>query len=384
MKIFFQPNYRLFIHIIVTLLFCFSIFTPLITALIQDDLKASSIEKRNLAVLPDWPMTLHDWEKLPSDLTQYYSDHFGFRELFNKVYFKMLRKIGSSSSLDDVTVGKEGWLFLGSIKKGYTNYDDPIGDAIHTNLYSLSELEQSAEAIARTHNWLKSRGIKYLYVIAPNKHTIYFEYLPDYLKKINPKSATDQLVEYLTQNTQVDVLDLREPLMKAKGQKQLYYKSDTHWNYYGANIAQFEIMKRLQKSFPNQIIPKLLPDSSFEITQSRKGDLAIMAKQEEPVGVDLIPKFNGDCLELETFSHISTEPQTLTCEIKPLSALIFRDSFFKHLKPYTARQFARSTYIFEKLNELSLKKYVTKEKPDIVIDEVVERTLPYIPQGVNE
>jgi hypothetical protein len=28
-----------------------------------------------------------------------------------------------------------------------------------------------------------------------------------------------------------------------------------------------------------------------------------------------------------------------------------------------------------------LKKYVEKEKPDIVIDEVIERTLPYIPSS---
>lgn len=379
-----MANYRLVLHIIVVSLFCFSIFTPLITAIIQDDLKASSLEKRNLATLPDWPTKIEEWENLPSQFTQYYSDHFGLRELFNKVYFKLLRKLGSSSSLDDVTIGKDGWMFLGSIKKGYNNYDDPIGDAIHTNLYSLSELEKFAESISSTHTWLKSRGIKYLYVIAPNKHTIYFENLPEYLSKINPKSATDQLVEYLAEHTEVDVLDLREPLIEAKAQKQLYYKSDTHWNYYGANIAQFEIMKRLQKSFPNQINPELLPYSQFENAQPRKGDLAIMAKQEEFADVGSVPKFVGECAQLQMNHYLSTDPLSVSCDEKSLSVLIFRDSFFEHLKPYIARQFKRSIYLFEKLNETSLKKYVTKENPDVVIDEVVERVLPYIPQGIYE
>lgn len=384
MKNYSIANYRLVLHIIAVSLFCFSIFTPLITAIIQDDLRASSLEKRNLATLPAWPTSIEEWESLSAQFTQYYSDHFGFRELLNKVYFKLMRKLGSSSSLDDVTIGKDGWMFLGSIKKGYNNYDDPIGDAIHTNLYSLSELEKFAEAISSTHTWLKSKGIKYLYVIAPNKHTIYFEYLPEYLSKINPKSATDQLVEYLAKHTEVDVLDLREPLIEAKAQEQLYYKSDTHWNYYGANIAQFEIMKRLQKSFPNQINPELLPYSQFDIAQPRQGDLAIMAKQEEFESLNPIPKFSGDCSTMAIPNQISMISVTLKCPQKSLSAIVFQDSFFEHLKPYIGRQFRRSIYLFEKLNETSLKKYVTKENPDVVIDEVVERVLPYIPQGIYE
>jgi len=47
------------------------------------------------------------------------------------------------------------------------------------------------------------------------------------------------------------------------------------------------------------------------------------------------------------------------------------------LKPYISREFNRSTYIWGRLDYLLLTEYIDKESPDIVIEEVVERSLPY-------
>jgi len=43
------------------------------------------------------------------------------------------------------------------------------------------------------------------------------------------------------------------------------------------------------------------------------------------------------------------------------------------------RRFRYSTYIWEKLSFKKLKKYITKRKPNIVIEEWVERSFPYVP-----
>lgn len=83
----------------------------------------------------------------------------------------------------------------------------------------------------------------------------------------------------------------------------------------------------------------------------------------------------------ETHDIKARETHTMVCNTQELNAVIFRDSFFVALKPYFSRQFYRSTYIWEKINSKSLIKYIEQEAPDIVIEEVVERSLPYTPSG---
>src|SRR5690606_25145913 len=83
----------------------------------------------------------------------------------------------------------------------------------------------------------------------------------------------------------------------------------------------------------------------------------------------------------ETPDASARDPFTMVCEDGELNALIFRDSFFTALVPYFSRQFKRSTYIWNRLDFTTLSEFVEKERPDIVIDQVVERTLPYLPNG---
>jgi hypothetical protein len=73
----------------------------------------------------------------------------------------------------------------------------------------------------------------------------------------------------------------------------------------------------------------------------------------------------------------------MVCDTQKLNAVIFRDSFFSALQPYFSRYFNRSTYIWEAMNYTSLVKYVEQEQPDIVIDEMIERGYPYVPDSTN-
>lgn len=374
---------RRFLHnldkVIISLMFCALVYIPFVTSIIEDDKLASGIEKRNLNTLPDLPSSLETLSQYPEKINSYYTDHFGYREELTKAYFKLVNKYSSKSSTEDVTIGKDGWLFLGSIKPGYQSYNDPIGDVINTNLYTQKELENFAKTISKIKTWLNQQGIEYLYVITPNKHTIYFENMPEYIVKKNDKSATDQLVAYLKQHTDVDILDLRPALFEEKKQHQIYFKTDSHWNHYATNVAQFEIMKKVQSYFPDKVKPFLLNNKQFNITQKGGGDLAKLAKIENIIEADPHPIFDSQCLPInETKNTNISDTHTLVCKEKTLNSLIFRDSYFLALQPYIARQFHRSTYIWERINYHLLRKYVKQEKPDIVIEEVIERSLPYM------
>ena len=102
-------------------------------------------------------------------------------------------------------LGKQGWLY----------YDGEPGDHFIDIYYrsvkpfTISELETWRTALEERQRWLAKDGILYLVVLAPNKETIYPEFLPDAVNKMNANTRLDQLVNHLRSNTTIDVLDLR-------------------------------------------------------------------------------------------------------------------------------------------------------------------------------
>lgn len=366
--------------IVVTLLFTTVIFASLFIGIVEKDKDVSTIEKRTLSKFPIIGWNTTDIKKFPKLFDSYYSDHFGFRDELIKYYKIFKFGIGDSPS-NDVTIGKDGWLFLGSIKKGYNKYNDPFGDVRNANKYSYNQLKAFGKYMTVLKSWLNERGIEYVFVIAPNKHTVYFDKLPVYISKVNVQSSTDQLVGYLKSHTSVSVVDLRKILIENK-EKQLYYKTDTHWNHYAANIAQHEIMLEIERLYPQSIKPEY-----FNLREEIRGggDLANFMglsgfKEPNPQ-----PIFNNTCNPImHPKAFKSRETHSFLCEGQKLNALIFRDSFFSALEPYFARKFNRSTYIWKKLNYQSLTEALEKGRYDIVIEEWVERSLPLTPKPVQE
>lgn len=370
--------------IILIVIFGVAIFLPFLKGIAQKDELSSSVEKRNLAKLPPYPTSLVSVSAYPDLFSAYYSDHFGFRESFTKAYFKIANRLSGRSLRDEVTIGQDGWLFMGSIKPGHQKEGDPMGDAINVNPFTDEELAQFAKAIETFKSWLKSRGIEYIFVIAPNKHTIYFDKLPKYISKQNSESATDQLMHYLQKNTTVEVVDLRPALLVEKTKKQVYMKSDTHWNHFGANVAQFEIMKRVEALFPGKVSPMLLRDDQFQMATFKSGDLSTLARIDVAPEDRPQPVFEKGCIPINLTPDAKvTDPHTYGCDGGKLNAVIFGDSFYLHLLPYISRQFHRSTHILERLNYGSLTKLIAQQKPDIVIEEVVERAFPFVPSTAH-
>ncbi len=368
------------ISLIIILLFCASIFIPFLVGIWENDQAISKLEKRKLAQLPEFPKTIADINKFPQLFDKYYADHFGLRYLFTE-YYKLVKYNISDSPSRDVTIGKNGWLFLGSTKRSYNRYGDPIGDFRNINLFSQPELIRFAKYMVNINNWLNEKGIKYIFVIAPNKHTIYFDQLPDYIFKVNEKSATDQLTEHLAKYTNISVVDLRKPLLKEKEKHQIYFKNDTHWNDYAVNVAQYEIMLEIEKLFPGKIEPEL---QELKIKIKKGGDLSSFIEMKNSQEPFPYPVFKNTCnLSKYPKNANALITHTVTCKNQKLNAIIFRDSFFNALEYYFVRKFKRSTYVWGKLNYPSLIKYIELEQPDIVIEEIVERWLPYLPKDIE-
>lgn len=354
-------------HLLTLVIFTGVIYTPLMTAIIMKDLDKSEVEQRILAKRPHWKRRI-DLNSYCREFDKYYADHFGFREKL--VYWHNYAKYWlGDSAVKSVIIGKKGWLFYATTTDG-----DPIGDYRGLTALNPDKLATFIKQLEIKSDLTKKLGIEYIFVIAPNKETIYGEFLPNHLTKIGNVTIYDQLVEHIDK-TKVTLIDLRPTLFKNKPDQPLYYLSDTHWNTFGANIAQYEIAKVIADKFPGKIMPQMT--KQFD-TVPMVGDLAKMLGLGKFFPEELLVPRLTDC-----FGNINIQLQEgrenlSACHKSSIKVLFFGDSFGKGILPYFSKYFEQVSYVEIRPQFSDINKYVESAKPDLIIEERAERYLQYI------
>jgi hypothetical protein len=126
-------------------------------------------------------------------------------------------------------------------------------------------------------DWLAAHGIPYIFVIPPNKQTIYPEHMPENFLQARGRTRLDQLMAFMQAHSDVTILDLRQPLIEAKSQDPLYYLTDTHWNSLGALIGYGEIMRAVGQALGRDVgSVRTLEDYTVARQRRQGGDLAAM------------------------------------------------------------------------------------------------------------
>ncbi len=206
---------------------------------------------------------------------------------------RLLYPLGISTSPNQVIIGREGWLYLGD------QYEQTV--TVDRSPLTLSEIELGKQIGAATEAWeayLSNRGVKlFRIMIAPNKSTIYPEYLPVWAKPTSP-NATDAL---FAGAGSMRYVDLRGPLLAAKADQReaLYYKTDTHWNFLGAGIA-FRAFAQQVGDVPDLRWPA---DRAYELSRvfpRTGGDLADLLRLSASFA-DSVPMIHALDLSVETY-----------------------------------------------------------------------------------
>jgi alginate O-acetyltransferase complex protein AlgJ len=224
------------------------IYAPLIMSDFSSQTTWSSAEKRRLAEFPIFSLKLGTLTTFPSRFEAYFNDHFGYRNLFIRRYNRIMKKYFAKSPVPNVLIGKNNWLFF--------TESNLIDDFVGADPFTLEELETWRLNLENKRNWLANQGIRYLFVVAPNKQSIYPEYLPDYLQKDRGQTRLQQLLAYLNTHSDLPILDLSTVLTGEKKRHRIYHITDTHWNECGAYAAYRAIMDRVEKWFPYASFPK--------------------------------------------------------------------------------------------------------------------------------
>lgn len=266
-----------------------------------------------------------------------------------------------------VLPGREGWLFLQQ-EDGRPIIQQSLG----VYRYSPYELKAWSLLLLQRNYWAKLQGMDYVLVIPPNKSTIYPEYLPQGYRKVDSPLSREQLQQALPD---LHIIDLTDSVRAHKHKGLLYAKNDTHWNELGAFFAYQAAMRAL----PTPYRDRPLDLTACELTTDtvRNGDLARMILEE---GEEIVPRLN---IRQSAARFVEERSQVVAANLRPLvyvhpdttlpRVFFDHDSFFKGLEPFFAEHFSASTFLWNWQGFHS--DLITREQPQLIIDEFVDRSL---------
>lgn len=364
-------------RILIALMFMATILIIPLATLFNLDRNRSESEKRALAILPRLKFDCEGFNDFPLKFEQFFNDRFVFRQQL--VYLNSLLRVGllHTSSNDKVVVGKDGWLF----------YADE--HALAVDLLSPALLELWRVALEAKRDWLAVRGIEYVFMVAPEKHTIYPEHLPRSHRPQGLPSNLDRLIEYLQRTSSLRVLDVRQRLLSAKSIAPVFYQTDTHWNSFGAAIACENLLGRLAEQNPSVTPLAVLSRPVRQFTVPAKDMAAMLLLKNQMSDTEVVPG-----VPVVTTKTLYTDVPTSDGLLVSISenhveqlpnAVVFHDSFFNNMNRYFVQHFGRVVMVGGGKIHKFEQEIIEREHPEVVVEEIVERYLtgaPNVPQDI--
>ncbi|HNX22282.1 MAG TPA: hypothetical protein PKG88_07950, partial [Bacteroidales bacterium] len=197
---------------------------------------SENTENREPAPKPE--LTMKNLDPFPLQYEKFYNDHFSLRQTLMKSYYDLNLLVYRKTPIpDQVVLGKNNWLFLGG---------NEVDVYTGKNRFTNEELNILKKELEYRQNYLAKQGIKFYFVIAPVKATVYGENMPENILKLHEESGGKQLLRYLKQNSTISCIDLYAIMNSCKKSGLLYFKNDNHWTKRGAFIGAMQIVKTIQ------------------------------------------------------------------------------------------------------------------------------------------
>jgi len=334
-----------------------------------------ALEFENRMVTP-WPPP--KWNAaFTTSFERAFGDRFGARNTLLQAHHLALLYGFDVSPATNVLLGRDDWLyFLGE--------DGRSLDRHYRGMLPISDAEIAAVVteLRRRQKFLAALGIAYVVTIVPEKYTIYPEHLPSWIVRTDRPTPLERLTAAISADGNVRFVDLRAPLLTAKLSRRVYYMTDSHWNMQGAAVAYRAIMQEIESVLPSgrllMIASPALPPYIAGVDMY-SGDLARF--------VGLPPRYRE--ADLAPLSKVLANPsarcgkridagtdegfEIYACDRPSLPrAVMYRDSMAIPLIPLLSENFRRIVYVSARRLDPAL---ILREKPDVVIEEMVERSL---------
>lgn len=368
------------IDVVCVTLFCVVLLAPCVDEQVRDDeARGPAPELRNAARAPVLDGTLASLSSYPAGYESWYADRMGLRDVLlagsNWTKYRVFRTSPSPMQI----VGRDGWIF-------YTG-DESVPVFRGVRPFTTGELATWAQELESRRRALAEVGCRYLFVISPNKETLYPERMPSSAVSLGP-TRLDPFFAYLKEHTSVEVLDLRTALRAEKARDRapmdaVYTPLGTHWTGRGSLAVYGALTRWVQEAFPGtralgtdefELLPIADASDSFALGMYLKGYL---------VTPDTIPIPRGG------FRHRVTEERESPPRWRRMEregddllphTLLFHDSF----GPFVYDQLAESFRVLDASEGEYRADRVESGRTKLVIEMFVERYLvTHAPRAVG-
>ena len=345
----------LYIYIIIFLAVC---LTPSVLTLFG--VKSVNYERRDLAPEPKLfnnGINTHFTE----DFDAYFSDNFALRPYLVTAYSNIVKTVFHTSASENVVIGQDDFLY----------YILTVNDHTRKNAMTDKNIDLICQRLKAAQDKLNEAGIAFFFISPPDKVTIYPEYMPKRYPDPNIDSNMTRIYEKMDEYG-IQYVDVRDELTAAKSVRLPYFKTDTHWNNYGALIAYNEMMEKTQELLPemtyrdfsavpneeadnfNGVLTSMLFPASEILDTQIEYDFDKTFTSERPI-------VDKNAIEIKT-----------TNEAANMDALIFRDSFFIFQVDFFSESFHTVEYNRTTPYDFD---YAIEQDVDIVILEICEWNL---------
>ena len=295
---------------------------------------------------------------ITDEITDWMADHFALRQELVTAGRQLTALVFGESGEDDVILGSDGWLF----------YAETLDDYQAVNTMTDRGIWAAARCLSLIQEYCASKDVTFLFTVAPNKNSIYGEYMPFRIAAGDAAERNLSRLSSALESSGVLYVDLYSVL--SEEDEILYRRGDSHWNTRGASLAGDTILAALDAEY------EPFYTGSWYTVREEKGDLYEMVY---PAGTDLDEDQRYD--REFTFRYVNAIRSTgdnriLTAsEGKSGSLVMYRDSFGNTLHAYLAEAFGSA--LFSRITPYDLT-LLDSQSADTMIIELAERNLSWL------
>ncbi len=332
-----------------------------------DEENFSKQELRKPSIVKDFT-TYENSEAILADIEKFWDDRIFLRKYYIALYQTLhLENVTAAfKSTGSHVLGLDSWIFLGN------SYSNVIAYTKNIDNFSDTDVDKKVLRLQELQEIVKRSNIPYVMMLAPNKHSVYEEYLPTWLKPKSSFRFADAVCEKAQRNGLLVSFSkkalLQEKIIANEQGGRLYSKDDTHWNLYGAFTAFKEAWDILlsQADMPDFVNALTIK----EVEKKSNGDLITIGKYPD--------------VYRDTLGYVCTlDEDAKNTFVKKKHLLIIGDSFTGYLMPLFGFAFDKITQIhWNEVKTASFEKLLAELKPDAVVYQVVERH--FVHDGIKE
>jgi alginate O-acetyltransferase complex protein AlgJ len=287
---------------------------------------------------------------------------------------------------NDVHIGKDGWLFLTA------GSNEALRLLADSTWFAAKDAQDWALKLANRQQRLQALGTYYVHMWVPDKIKVYANQLNFDVSSltINPPAMVYDCAKAL--GVESVIVDPLPAMMAHKTDRLLYWKTDTHWTYWGACAAHQSLCQAINAASPDDLWNRPVSYISLELDLGAKltppvkeswggaqvlRDANVVYKNEMVKFLELLnsahaaPMLRGTCVRFKNSSE--------NCDKRRV--LVFGDSFSEYrphlLTGLLAETFQDLLFVWSTSIDYGL---VERFRPQVVITEMAERFIKTLPE----